>query len=595
MKSRRKKITVGIAFALAMVLVLGLATAQAIDELGLFELDRNALDSNAFNTAPDDWNTLYLNTGFARTFTGILPDIGAPGNQFQAGGSKDNNDITQWLWKPGEPLDKDDITNAYAAAYTYQGAEICDTGFTCATDVNRDKCQCPGDLIIYYGLDRLANNGSAQVGFWFFQNTIGLTNTPTGGGFRFSGAHAIGDILIQSNFTQGGEISSISIYKWVGSGGSNDTLDLVFSAADCLAGAESIDPACATVNQGNTPSPWPYTPKSGTAGTFPQGSFFEGGINITRLVPEAVCFSSVMAETRTSTPFDSRLKDFVLGSFKLCGIDISKKCGTTEAQGETILYTNTITVKNTGAFPLHDVLVTDEYQIDSTTTGKHYFSGVSGCFGNSPCTVVAALEPLTADVNITESFSSTLLTATDNATVEAAIESGGARTFTAGPGSASCSISILSDVTVVKNCDLVELVPVTVDGAQELAVKVTVSGTIRNDSSSNTDIIIDSITDSVFAGSIPLTKTTLAQNETTSFGPYSYFPSVVSIGECADGTKCFTDVVTVDWHAVLGGGTTGPDTGQADCPLCVFGCEQGQSCQPTTATPSLLKKRLRKH
>ena len=61
------------------------------------------------------------------------------------------------------------------------------------------------------------------------------------------------------------------------------------------------------------PSPWPYTPKAneGSPGTFPISAFFEGGINITRLVPDATCFSGFLAETRSSTPFDARLKDFV--------------------------------------------------------------------------------------------------------------------------------------------------------------------------------------------------------------------------------------------------------------------------------------------
>ncbi len=578
----------GTGFVMAIVFVLGLATAQAVDELGLFELDRNAIDSNGFSTLPDDWDTLYNNGantgGHSQTFTGILPDIGADGGtQFQGGGSKDNNDITQWLWKAGEPLDKDDITNAYAAAYTYQGPEKCEAGFTCGGLNYRDHCNCPGDLIIYYGLDRFDNSGSAQVGFWFFIGTIGLTNTPSGGGFKFSGSHAVGDVLVQSNFSQGGVISSISIFEWVGSGGSNGALDLIATAADCVSGAQPFDAACATVNQANTNSPWPYTPKSGAAKIFQPGAFFEGGINITRLVPEAICFNSMIAETRSSTPFDSRLKDFVLGSFTLCGIDIEKKCGTAQPQGDTILYTNTITVENTGSFPLHDVLVTDKYPTGLAFPNDFafkYYSGISGCFGNSPCTVVPALEPLTGNVDITATYNSTLTKdATNNATVEAALTIGGTRTLTAGPASATCSASITSDVDVVKNCDKVELVTVGGPPPTALAVKVTVSGTIKNNSPSNTDIIIDSISDSVFGGSIPVGKLQLDQGETTTFGPFSYFPSAESLLTCATGTHCFQDTVTVKWHAVLGG-ATGSDQGTATCPLCPFGCAQGQSCQP---------------
>jgi hypothetical protein len=110
-------------------------------------------------------------------------------------------------------------------------------------------------------------------------------------------------------------------------------LDLVDGIArDCLDGdpdtpgdqpLEDGDVACATVNQTDTPSPWPFIPKFGVQNTFPQGSFFEGGINISRLIPGAGCFNGILAETRSSTPFDSRLKDFALGSFSLCGAKIS--------------------------------------------------------------------------------------------------------------------------------------------------------------------------------------------------------------------------------------------------------------------------------
>jgi hypothetical protein len=98
---------------------------------------------------------------------------------------------------------------------------------------------------------------------------------------------------------------------------------LLFSAQDCTA-AGADDPACATVNQGDTSAPWPYTPKFGSPGVFPQGSFFEGRINITRLVPEAGCFTTFLAETRSSTPFDARLKDLKLGEFELC--EITRNC-----------------------------------------------------------------------------------------------------------------------------------------------------------------------------------------------------------------------------------------------------------------------------
>jgi hypothetical protein len=313
-KRRRRFMLVPVLLASGLMTLFFAGSARGIHDLALFELDRNALDVVA--TPGDDWNTLNNGGGNAalQDFTGVLPDISAADSeQFQGGGSKDNNDISQWLWKAGEPLDKDDITNAYTASYIAPTT----VGGTTA-----------GDLILYYGLDRFANNGTAQVGFWFFQNKIAKTDTAAGGGFKFDGVHEVGDVLVQSNFTSGGRVSSVSVFEWVGSGGSNGSLNLLFAGTDCVdadpntPGDQPLlgdDPACATANIANETSPWSYTPKAGTANVFPLSSFFEGGVNISRLLPTDVgCFPTFMAETRSSAPFDSRLKDFQLGNFQQC-------------------------------------------------------------------------------------------------------------------------------------------------------------------------------------------------------------------------------------------------------------------------------------
>jgi uncharacterized repeat protein (TIGR01451 family) len=288
---------------------------------GLFQLDRNALQSlPSTPPATDDWDNVLcpgltcdasevnkpgpgggstVNTGVVSDNTTLNP-LGSLGSQFTTGSSKDISDITTWLWKPGEPLDKDDITNAYAAGY-----------------VNN------GDLVAYFGLDRFDNSGSAQVGFWFLQDpTFGLTTTPSASSFKFSGAHRDGDVLVQSNFTQGGTIDTVTVFKWQAG-----ALVQVASEGDCattLPGAL----ACATVNRGNTPAPWPYTPKSGPSGTFPQGTFFEGGINISGLIGDS-CFARFVAETRSSTPFTSTLKDFTIGNFNTCSLSLPNQATVT--------------------------------------------------------------------------------------------------------------------------------------------------------------------------------------------------------------------------------------------------------------------------
>ena len=74
------------------------------------------------------------------------------------------------------------------------------------------------------------------------------------------------------------------------------------------------------MSRASSDSPWPYTPKSGPVDVFQRGSFFEGGINLTRLFGgTSPCVSTFLAETRSSTPFDARLKDFAISDFNLCG------------------------------------------------------------------------------------------------------------------------------------------------------------------------------------------------------------------------------------------------------------------------------------
>ena len=340
LRTRSARLTL-LAVVCAAGVILGITTASAVHDNG-FQLDRNASDGGA----GDDWDTPPKPDGGAELFTGILED-NATSEQFTGGGSKDDNDISQWLWKAGEPLDKDNITNAYAAGYVIPEGQ--------GSGENE-----AGDFVVYFGLDRLANNGSAQVGFWFFKGDVSQSDTKSGGGFKFNGAHQFGDILIQSNFSQGGDISSISVFKWVGSGGSHGTLQELYAAADCVdtdstqTGEQPLgggDPACATVNHATVDAPWPYSakfPDPDNPDGFPQGSFFEGGLNISRLVPDAGCFASFMAETRSSTPFDSRLFDFTLGEFNTCQVStstVSSPTGTGVTPGTSV--TDTATVSGT--------------------------------------------------------------------------------------------------------------------------------------------------------------------------------------------------------------------------------------------------------
>lgn len=290
---------------------VAIATPTPVGDI--FELDGNAVD----DASPlDDWETLNNGGGSAIATTldsngnpVEIPDLGGQ-TIFTTGGSKDDLDISQWRHKSGNSPPKDEITNAYAAAY-----------------------QSGTDTYVVFGADRFAQNGDAVIGFWFFQNEVSLITTGPDAG-KFSGVHENGDVLILSDFSQGGGEVTIRVYKWNSPGGAiNGTLDLIGTGFGC-SGSPLF---CAEVNTAPTPAPWPYTPSQGPANIFPTGAFFEGGINLTQLGITNVCFSSFLAETRSSTSVDATLKDFVTGTFTLvpdvdAGPDANINCTTPTTQ-----------------------------------------------------------------------------------------------------------------------------------------------------------------------------------------------------------------------------------------------------------------------
>jgi hypothetical protein len=345
-----------IALAAGLFLLGGYAAmpAFAIHNAGdtSLELDGNVADNPA--GVPDDWNNFYPSGGHADFTTGIVADP-EPQTIFtgaQAGGSsKDNQDISGWRWKCGSVPPKDEIADAASALYNV-GTE----------------------QRLYFMADREAVSGASHIGVWFMKKSLTTDpNPPTcpNGAHPFSDVHSVGDILVLSDFTQGGTISNIKVFKWVGTGGtepkSNGTLDRIGLGTDCIGLVHNAgDPElCATVNStllgpGNGTDgiagtdddgpTWPYTPASGANGSMPPGSMFEGGIDLGSLGLTGQCFGSVLSETRSSSEIDAVLKDFVLHSFESCGatMDTTPSAGP-HTVNSPVTDTATITVTGTSA------------------------------------------------------------------------------------------------------------------------------------------------------------------------------------------------------------------------------------------------------
>ena len=318
----------------------------------------------------------------------------APFSIFTGGGSKDEKDITQWAWIDGSVPDKDDLIEAFAALYVEP------TGTSTRAPTGPHK-------VIYFGTNRLAVNGDAQIGLWFLQNPVGLggtgqhaspfVDTSVGGAV----SHKNGDVLILSNFVQGGGNSNIQVYvvnKITSGKCPTGSVEAKAGSGDiCLtqlvngtAGSNGVcnpatssplvpaDAACAATNGVVVSALDPnFTAKSGAeGGKYPVVGFFEGGLDLTALGLGGECFPTFVVETRSSQSITAVLKDFTVGQFQRCFAEIATEIH--DASENDI--TNTSVIPGT---VIHDVAV-----VTGTAGGPDPGVGGDGtCTGARDCKV----------------------------------------------------------------------------------------------------------------------------------------------------------------------------------------------------------------
>ncbi len=289
----------------------------------LFELDGNAVRDTSSGV---DWDDLYLgNTN--GIYSGVISDP-SPQTIFATGRSKDTNDVSVWKHTDGSVPDKDDITNTYAYARPNDG-----------------------ELTIYFGADRYSNDGDASTGFWFFQDNVQALP-----GGTFSGTHKNGDLLVIANF---GSSEEVLIYEWV----DGNLVQFVTGQEDNDATCDVAlnQTACAIPNAAAESSPWPYQPKDGNLNEFPSFSFLEGNINLNAVFSERniPCFTTFLAVTRSSSSLNAQLKDFVVGQFEVCDINVNINCTNAMLNNDTqsITYNFDVTIENNGFGQLYNVEV----------------------------------------------------------------------------------------------------------------------------------------------------------------------------------------------------------------------------------------------
>jgi uncharacterized repeat protein (TIGR01451 family)/fimbrial isopeptide formation D2 family protein len=273
----------------------------AVHDEGLFELEGNAIDEA---TAGDDWQNGTPGAADSLFIPGSVEADGPDTTYFKGGGSKDHLDIPSWEWSSTDVApDKDELLDVFAAVY-----------------------EDPDGTIVYFGADKFDDSGDAQIGFWFFQDNISLDADGT-----FNGTHTVGDVLVLSDFTNGGSVDTICVYEWDPANGGETAIDneagcdlgdnlvLVAAGAECdVSSGDGEFDVCAVVNAEDEIAPWAFENKDGDD-FFGPGQFFEGGINLDLLFGgSAPCFSSFLAETRSSQEVEAQLKDFALGSLDTC-------------------------------------------------------------------------------------------------------------------------------------------------------------------------------------------------------------------------------------------------------------------------------------
>src|SRR5262245_1681158 len=412
--AKHVKSPMGILVMVALLIVAGFATKLlAVNPGSFFELEGDIHDSPA--GGPNDWeNNLCpsIDASTALVNTGVVDDP-HPLSIFTQGGSKDKLDVSQWAWKDGSVPDKDDIVNAFAA--TYAG---------------------PSTTLLYVGGTRFSNDGSAEIGAWFFQNSVGLTGDGSTAA-PFTGVHKNGDLFVLAEFTIGGSVSTLRVLEWVGSPGScpsgpcpaatekGDTLaDVTASAVSSFGFSNSTEQVI------SCPGDWPYTPKSGPDGTIPVNSFFEVGIDLGELGLSNVCFASFLVETRSSHDVDAQLKDFVLHAFAPCKCDTAKKVTPAEVcLGGSATYTFTVS-SPAGSADLDIDAVDDVF-------GHVCMPGADG----APCTFQATSCPIAlpggGSKSCTHTVAQTVGTHVDHLTANGAPESGGTQTIVCTASSAT--------------------------------------------------------------------------------------------------------------------------------------------------------------
>ncbi|NHZ91029.1 hypothetical protein F2P45_18685 [Massilia sp. CCM 8733] len=520
---------------------LALAPAHAGVLTGMLVLDGNTADPSGA-APPDDWESFPANQANTVRATGIVADT-VPA--VFRNGSKDTLDIGTWRYDLGSSPPKTDMKNGYAAAYSNAG-----------------------DLIINFGADRDSFSGTASLGFWFFKNPV-VRNDATGTFINpvtgQPATHADGDVLVAFEYSNGGAVTTVRIFKW--QAGALADQGSIGVGPTSVAGVycDPADRVCGATNNTTLNIPW--------AGTVQPGQFFEGGINITKLLPGSdSCFSTFMATSRSSAEPNASIKNFIIASFPVCRLEVTTVCEGSVFQAATNTVLNTLKgrITNEGGGTVTSV---------SVSSKPAFIAGTVGFFtcdaGGSPTTTPQSPASLAAGgaICFRGQYSSNTLTTLGTVTAAASTGSGSITDT----DSATCTTTPPGGLAVTKVCD-VDLVAQN----NQLVVKINYSGSVTNTGAYGlTDVkvcesaeVAPGVDPCSVAGHTEIAIGNLDAGAVKAYSS-SYFPNQALNGQGLSTlgnpeAAIFKDKVSAKGTrpVIVGGGVLQSPATEAACPLC---------------------------
>jgi uncharacterized repeat protein (TIGR01451 family)/LPXTG-motif cell wall-anchored protein len=226
-----------------------------------------------------------------------------------AGSETNNGQIGTFTYgASGQTPAKDDLSNVYAVSHIGGGANE-----------------------VFFGGERLVNNGDSHIDFEFLQSNVAIPNACASG--TFTGHRTQRDMLLATDFSNGGTLGNVQLYSWSCNGiapgavGYDATKDGTVCDPPANGNPGKGDPqyvaipsqnngvtvASFGVNSGSTAiscGGWVCRTGNGSSSTtLATNALMEGGIDLGSAGFKG-CFNTFLPHTRSSGSFTAVLKDF---------------------------------------------------------------------------------------------------------------------------------------------------------------------------------------------------------------------------------------------------------------------------------------------